>query len=191
MPQHRATDTENRSEKTHQWILSSYSYKEILFQLIHHYRFYGGSAVKIPPAKCRRPRFDLWAGKIPWRKKWQPTPVFLPEKSHRQRSLMGHSLWVAKSQTLLCDWTELILLETHCIFIFLKHSFKKNFFFLNSLILGCVGSSLLRRGFSPFVVLRLLVAVAFLVLVRGLQSARASEGSWALEHRLSSCGARA
>ena len=98
---------------------------------------------------------------------------------------------VAKSQTLLCDWTELILLETRCIFIFLKHSFKKKFFFFNSLILGCVGSSLLRRGFSPFVVLRLLVAVAFLVLVRGLQSARASEGSWALEHRLSSCGARA
>jgi len=30
-------------------------------------------------------------GKIPWRRKWQPTPVFLPEKSHGQRSLAGYS----------------------------------------------------------------------------------------------------
>ena len=31
-----------------------------------------------------------WAGKFPWRRKWQPTPVFLPEKSHRLRSLVGY-----------------------------------------------------------------------------------------------------
>ena len=31
------------------------------------------------------------SGKIPWRRKWEPTPVFLPEKSHGQRSLAGHS----------------------------------------------------------------------------------------------------
>ena len=40
---------------------------------------------------CRRPRrleFDPWVGKIPWRKKWQPTPVFLPAKFHGQRSLV-------------------------------------------------------------------------------------------------------
>ena len=30
--------------------------------------------------QCRRPRLDLWVGKIPWRRKWQPTPVVLPEK---------------------------------------------------------------------------------------------------------------
>ena len=30
---------------------------------------------------CRRPRFDPWIGKIPWRRKWQPAPVFLPRKS--------------------------------------------------------------------------------------------------------------
>ena len=33
----------------------------------------------------------LWVGKIPWSRKWQPTPVFLPEKSHGQRSLVGYS----------------------------------------------------------------------------------------------------
>ena len=35
--------------------------------------------------------FDTWVGKIPWRRKWQPNPVFLPGKSHRQRSLAGYS----------------------------------------------------------------------------------------------------
>ena len=37
--------------------------------------------------QCRRCRFNPWVRKIPWRRKWQPTPVFLPEKSHGQRSL--------------------------------------------------------------------------------------------------------
>ena len=35
--------------------------------------------------------FNPWVGKIPWRRKWQPTPVFLPGKSHGQRSLAGYS----------------------------------------------------------------------------------------------------
>ena len=47
--------------------------------------------------KCRRPRFDLWVGKIPWRRKWQPTPAFLPGKSHGQRSLAGYGPWGCKS----------------------------------------------------------------------------------------------
>ena len=38
-----------------------------------------------------RPGFDPWAGQIPWRSKWQPIPVFLPGKSHGQRSLVGYS----------------------------------------------------------------------------------------------------
>ena len=40
---------------------------------------------------CRRHRFDPWVEKIPWRRKQQPTPVFLPGKSHGQRSLAGYS----------------------------------------------------------------------------------------------------
>ena len=40
---------------------------------------------------CRRHRFNSWAGKIPWRRKWQPTPVFLPGDSHGQKSLVGYS----------------------------------------------------------------------------------------------------
>ena len=41
--------------------------------------------------QCRRHKFNLWVGKISWRKKWQPTPEFLPGKSHGQRSLAGYS----------------------------------------------------------------------------------------------------
>ena len=41
--------------------------------------------------QCRRHGFDPWVGKIPWRRAWQPTPVFLPEESHGQRSLVGYS----------------------------------------------------------------------------------------------------
>ena len=43
--------------------------------------------------QCRRCGFDPWSRKIPWRRKWQPTPVFLPGKSHGQRILVGYSLW--------------------------------------------------------------------------------------------------
>ena len=43
--------------------------------------------------QCRRRRFSFWVSKIPWRKKWQPSPVFLPGKSHGQRSLAGCSAW--------------------------------------------------------------------------------------------------
>ena len=35
--------------------------------------------------------FDPWVRKIPWRRKWLPTPVFLPGDSHGQRSLVGYS----------------------------------------------------------------------------------------------------
>ena len=45
--------------------------------------------------------YGHWVGKIPWRRKWQPTPVFLPGESHRQRSLAGYSPWGRKSQTRL------------------------------------------------------------------------------------------
>ena len=38
--------------------------------------------------------WETWVGKIPWRRKWQPTPVFLPGESHGQRSLVGYSSWV-------------------------------------------------------------------------------------------------
>ena len=52
--------------------------------------------VKESTCQCRRQRFDLWVEKIPWRRKWQPTPVFLPGESHGQRSLAHYSPWSQK-----------------------------------------------------------------------------------------------
>ena len=49
-----------------------------------------------PACQWRRHKrcgFDPWVRKIPWRKKWQPTPVFLPGESHGGRSLLGYSPW--------------------------------------------------------------------------------------------------
>ena len=45
------------------------------------------------PGDAMRCRFDPWVRKIPWRRAWQPTPVFLPGESHGQRSLAGYSPW--------------------------------------------------------------------------------------------------
>ena len=47
--------------------------------------------VKNPPANARAT--GAIPGKTPWRRKWHPTPVFLPGKSHRQRNLVGYSPW--------------------------------------------------------------------------------------------------
>ena len=41
--------------------------------------------------RCKRHRYNPWFGKTPWSRKWHSTPVFLPGKFHRQRSLVGHS----------------------------------------------------------------------------------------------------
>ena len=46
--------------------------------------------------RCKRCKFDAWVEMIPWRRKWQPTPVFLPGNFYRQRTLAGYSLWGCK-----------------------------------------------------------------------------------------------
>ena len=46
--------------------------------------------------QCRRPGFDPWVGKIPWRRQQQPTPVFLPGKFHGRQSLVGYCPWGRK-----------------------------------------------------------------------------------------------
>ena len=50
-------------------------------------------AQSVKSLQCGRAGFDAWVGKIPWRRKWQPTPVFLPGKSRGWRSLAGYSPW--------------------------------------------------------------------------------------------------
>ena len=54
-------------------------------------RFRSEPLLVFPGGKARRREFDPWVGEIPWKRKWQPTPVFLPGKSHEQRSLAGYN----------------------------------------------------------------------------------------------------
>ena len=69
---------------------------KVILEIIYLIRlgFPGGSSGKEPACQCRRRkrcRSNPWVGKIPWRRAWQPTLVFLPGESHRQRSLVGYS----------------------------------------------------------------------------------------------------
>ena len=70
----------------------------------------GGSDGKASACNGGRPGFNPWVGKIPWRRKWQPTLVLLPGKFHEQRSLVGYSPW-DRSQTRFSDFTSLHVRE--------------------------------------------------------------------------------
>ena len=50
--------------------------------------------------RCKRPGFDPWPGKIPWKRTLQPTPVFLPENPHGERSLEGY---IPRVERVRCD----------------------------------------------------------------------------------------
>ena len=66
--------------------------------------FPGGGSDKVPACQCRRHkrhRFDPWVRKIPWRRAWQPTSVFMPGESLGQRSLATRVHRVTQSQTQL------------------------------------------------------------------------------------------
>ena len=72
--------------------------RQILYHLNHqgslHIYIYGGASGKEPACQFRRHKrhgLDLWVGKIPWRRAWQPSPVFLPGESQGQRSQAGYS----------------------------------------------------------------------------------------------------
>ena len=56
--------------------------------------------------QCRRPGFDSWVGKIPWKRAWQPISVALPGESHGQRSLASYSPWGHKESD-TSEWLSL------------------------------------------------------------------------------------
>ena len=64
--------------------------------------FSGGTSGKEPAYQYRRPGFDPWVGKIPWRRAWQSTSVFLPGKSPRTQEPGGLQAWGHKES----DMTE-------------------------------------------------------------------------------------
>ena len=82
--------------------------------------YFPGANGKEPACQCRRHKrhgFDPWARKVPWRKAWQPTPVFLPGESRGQKSLAGYSrrgrkesdMTEATSHVLVTEWIRIQL----------------------------------------------------------------------------------
>ena len=105
-------------QKMPEWVISAlflfseklsvfYIYLSIYHLSLYHLSVYtssdlwsfpGWAVVKNPPVNAgdQEMRFYPWVRKIPWRRAWQPTPVFLPGKPHGQRSLVGYSPWGCK-----------------------------------------------------------------------------------------------
>ena len=99
------------SESKESWPLDCHGLPGVSYVLYIY--IYGTSLVaqtvkRLPT--MQETRFDPWVGKIPWRRKWQPTPLFLPGKSHGLRILVGYSPWGLKE----LDTTEWL----HFIYIF-------------------------------------------------------------------------
>ena len=100
--------------------------------------FAGGTSGKESTCQCRRHKrrgFDPWVGKIPWRRAWQTTPVFLLGESHGQRSLAGYSPWGHKESDMtevtehrhstgpLSQWCCLTISSSASLFSFCLQSF--------------------------------------------------------------------
>ena len=123
--------------------------------------------ILLPSRRCE---FDPWVGKFPWSSKWQPTPLFLPEKSRGQRSLVGYSPWGCKRVN-MTQWQNnsnhhhcMVLVSLNCFFCFsslvtqtqiLSHCFLFVFCALNCELANAPEeqSSRLRWGlplFTPF-----------------------------------------
>ena len=88
------------SSRSFHGLIVHFFFMLIIFHCLHEIQFIysftwgfpGGTSGKEPTCQCRRQKrlwFDPWVRKISWRRVWQPTPVFLPEESHGQRSLAG------------------------------------------------------------------------------------------------------
>ena len=76
--------------------------------------FPGGASGEEPACQCRRRRtreFDSWVGKIPWRRAWQPTSVFLPRECHGRREPGGPQS--IRSHRVRHDLSDLALIHTH------------------------------------------------------------------------------
>ena len=121
--------------------------------VFHELSLHGGSDGKESTCNAGDPGSIPGSERSPWRRKWQPAPVFLPRESHGQRSLEGYSSWGHKSQTQLSKTT----------YPFLRHIFSSLFFFSSFLsIFVCLSVSpsvslshnniwqFLCHGFPPF-----------------------------------------
>ena len=104
-------------------VFSWYSHMKFWTLYREWWGFPGGSGGKKSTCQCRRYRrlgFDPWVGKILWRRKWQPTLVFLPGKFCVQRSLVGYSPWGHKES----DITEQLSTRNDIIITIITHIYK-------------------------------------------------------------------
>ena len=79
----------------------------------HIKSFPGGASGKESACQWKghkRAQFDPWVGKIPWRRKWQPSPLFLLGESHGQRSMEGYSPWCCR---IGCFWSDFTCMHAH------------------------------------------------------------------------------
>ena len=115
----------------YRYILCLTYFAQITFRKLTYLAYYvsgfpDSTVVKYLPAKagdhlqCRRLGFNPWLEKIPCKRKWQSTQVFLPGKSHEQRSMVGYSPWGRKSQCSLA-------MELHHCVSLLFVAFHSNF----------------------------------------------------------------
>ena len=98
---------------------SSGFWTRICFQIIHSKKFPSDASDKEPACQCsrhKRCRLNPWVRKIPWRRKWQPSPIYLSGESHGQRSLAGYSPW---GQRVRHGWSNLACTHSN-----LFHSYK-------------------------------------------------------------------
>ena len=82
-----------KSEPSHEdFPYAPYSSLEIVHLSLRHWlpRWLSGKESACKSRRRRQHGLDPWVRKIPWRRTWQPTPVFLPGESHGQRSLVGY-----------------------------------------------------------------------------------------------------
>ena len=78
------------SSDTHPQVRTFYFYSAFFLICLKWERWLSG---KESACQWMRSRFSPWVGKILWRRKWQPTPVFLPGKSPGQTNSVGYSPW--------------------------------------------------------------------------------------------------
>ena len=111
-----------------------------------HKGFPGSSDGKKICLQCNRLGLNPWVRKIPWRWKWQPTPIFLPEEFHGQGSLVGYSPWGCQES----DKTERVTLSSPVCCLEDEPaapppSFRASVCFLLLAVLTCRRDQLLRK----------------------------------------------
>ena len=108
-----------------EWVIFS-TYENPLLRILILYPLVSRASLVAQRLKglpvCGRPMFDPWFRKIPWKRKWQPTPVFLPGESHGGRSLVGYSSWDRKESN---NWATSL---SHLVSIYVGHKYIASFF---------------------------------------------------------------